>query len=354
MPGIEAKYKKHTLIFKRPGGTSRGVLTNKDSWFIVLSGAENTRKTGIGECSVIKGLSPDDKPGIEAVLKASCEAFNETGFLDEKLLAGYPALQFGFETAFLDLMADQERILFPSEFTQGNDSIPINGLVWMGDLDFMERQIRDKLRDGFTCLKLKIGTLDFGTELDLLKKIRKEHGPDEIELRVDANGAFTPGEAMEKLKKLSDHNIHSIEQPIRQGQLEEMARLCEKSPLPIALDEELIGIDDVEEKQKLLKAIQPQYIILKPSLVGGIKKSEDWIRAARQLDIGWWVTSALESNIGLNAIAQWTFTLKNSLPQGLGTGQLYTNNFDSPLSIDQGHLHYNPAVTWDLQPLLEQ
>jgi o-succinylbenzoate synthase len=353
MKGIEAKYKKYRLIFKRPGGTSRGVLANKDSWFIILSNADHPEKKGIGECSVIRGLSPDDRPGIELAVKACCEAFNKTGVLDEKLLAGYPALRFGIETARRDLKAEKERVLFPSEFTRGGDSIPINGLVWMGDLEFMDRQIRDKLKDGFTCLKLKIGALDFEAELDLLKRIRKEYTPAEIELRVDANGAFHPGEALEKLKKLSEYNIHSIEQPIRQGQLEEMGRLCKLSPLPIALDEELIGIDDPEEKHYLLKAIKPQYIILKPSLVGGIEKAEEWIHLADQHDIGWWVTSALESNIGLNAIAQWTYTLKSSLPQGLGTGQLFTNNFPSPLFIVKGQLHYNPTINWELNQLFK-
>jgi len=237
--------------------------------------------------------------------------------------------------------------LFYSEFTKGKQSIPINGLVWMGDKEFMKRQIKEKLAAGFSCIKMKIGAIDFETEIDLLKSIRKEFSATEIELRVDANGGFTPKNALEKLKRLSELEIHSIEQPIKQGQFEEMAMLCEKTPLPIALDEELIGVFSIERKRKIIQTIQPQFIILKPSLVGGFKGSEEWIELANSHNIAWWITSALESNVGLNAIAQWTFTLNNTMPQGLGTGGLYTNNFDSPLEIQKGSLHYNNSKKWN-------
>jgi L-alanine-DL-glutamate epimerase-like enolase superfamily enzyme len=239
--------------------------------------------------------------------------------------------------------------LFPSDFTKGKDSIPINGLIWMGDPVFMKQQIKDKLASGFSCIKLKIGAIDFDNELELIKSIRNEFDAKTIEIRVDANGAFKPNEALEKLKRLSDYNLHSIEQPIRQGQVGDMAQLCSETPLPIALDEELIGVFSVTEKQFLLQTIKPQYIILKPTLVGGFKGSQEWIALAESNQIGWWVTSALESNIGLNAIAQWTYTLESQLPQGLGTGGLFTNNIQSPLVVDSGQLVYDLKTKWNLK-----
>ena len=242
------------------------------------------------------------------------------------------------EQAFLSLEAKQEGVLFPSPFTEGQVPIPINGLIWMGDKDYMQQQIREKLSQGFHCIKMKIGAIDFETEYQLLKNIRQEYAPSDIELRVDANGAFSPLEALEKLKRLADLQIHSIEQPIRAGQYEQMARLCEASPLPIALDEELIGVACPERKKEILQWIRPAYIILKPSLIGGYRGSEEWIDLAEKQGIGWWVTSALEGNVGLSAIAQWTYTLKNPLPQGLGTGSLYTNNFPSSLEVKNGGL----------------
>ncbi len=236
--------------------------------------------------------------------------------------------------------------LFPSVFTRGEASIPINGLIWMGSESFMKRQIKEKIEAGFGCIKMKIGAIDFETEIDLLKSIRKEFSPSDIELRVDANGAFHPNEALGKLQRLSELNLHSIEQPIKQGQFDTMAKLCEETPLPIALDEELIGIFTSSKKEELLQTIGPQYIILKPSFIGGYKGAEEWIHLAEQQQVGWWVTSALESNVGLNAIAQWTFTLATDTVQGLGTGSLYTNNFDSPLQIKNGTLHYNNKLKW--------
>jgi L-alanine-DL-glutamate epimerase-like enolase superfamily enzyme len=264
--------------------------------------------------------------------------------LDE--LYKFPSIQFGLETAFASFESENTFEIFPSEFTQGTDSIPINGLIWMGTESFMKQQIKDKIEAGFYCIKMKIGAIDFQTELQLLNSIRKEFSSKDIELRVDANGAFSPLEALEKLKRLSELDLHSIEQPIKQGQIEAMASLCEKSVLPIALDEELIGVFSKEKKKDLLETIKPQYIILKPSLVGGFSGSKEWIDLAEKQNSGWWITSALESNIGLNAIAQWTYTLKNIMPQGLGTGGLFTNNFDSPLQVKNGTLQYEKNKNW--------
>ncbi|MBT6082466.1 MAG: o-succinylbenzoate synthase, partial [Polaribacter sp.] len=259
----------------------------------------------------------------------------------------FPSIQIGIEQAFLSLHSSSPFKLFVSDFTESNKAIAINGLIWMGDRQFMKDQIKEKIAQGFQCLKMKIGAIDFKSEIELLASIRKEFSIKDIELRVDANGAFKSSEALEKLKILSSYNLHSIEQPIKQGQFQEMALLCEQSPLPIALDEELIGVFDVTKKKELLHIINPQYIILKPSLVGGFKGSFEWLDIANEFDIGWWVTSALESNIGLNAIAQWTATLKSSMPQGLGTGSLFTNNFDSPLEVNNGGLYYKKNKNWN-------
>lgn len=341
---ITATYHKHILNFKRPSGTSRGILKTKETWFIILN---SEGKQGIGECGILRTLSIDDRPDYEEKLKWFCENINQG--LEKLLLqaAGLPSIQFGLEQAFLSLESQTAFELFPSEFTKGKRSIPINGLVWMGTKEFMKRQIKEKIASGFSCIKMKIGAIDFETELDLLASIRKEFSSKEIELRVDANGGFTPTEALEKLKRLSELEIHSIEQPIKQGQLEEMAFLCEKTPLPIALDEELIGAFSVTNKEEILQIVQPQFIILKPSLIGGFNGSKEWIEKAKKRNIDWWITSALESNVGLNAIAQFTFTLQNNMPQGLGTGGLYTNNFDSPLEIQKGSLIYNNSKNWN-------
>jgi o-succinylbenzoate synthase len=343
---LKATYKKHILEFKQPSGTSRGVLKTKETWFIVL---ENNGKIGVGECGILRKLSFDDVPEYEQKLKWTCDNIHlGVSVLWNELIA-FPSIQFGIEQAFLSLNNSNEFELFPSEFTKGNDVIPINGLVWMGDKQFMKKQIETKLNEGFSCIKMKIGAIDFNTELNLLKSIRKEYSISDIELRVDANGAFTPHDALEKLKRLSDLGIHSIEQPIKPNQYNEMAMLCESSPLDIALDEELIGVFDVTKKEKIIQTIQPHYIILKPSLIGGIKGSNEWISIAESNSIEYWVTSALESNIGLNAISQWTYILKSKLPQGLGTGSLYTNNIDSPLEVKKGKLHYNSELNWDFK-----
>ena len=343
---MKATFFKHTLQFKQASGTSRGVLTYKDTWFIEL---ENNAFKGIGECGMFKGLSIDHRDDFEETLRWACQNIHLG--LDALLgqLVAFPSIQFGLEMAFRSLNQRSPFELFPSEFTKGQDSIPINGLIWMGESSFMKQQIKDKLEAGFSCIKLKIGALNFDKELALLKSIRDEFDAQTIEIRVDANGAFKPREALEKLKRLSEFNLHSIEQPIKQGQLQEMAQLCLDTPLPIALDEELIGVFSVTNKQVLLQTIKPQYIILKPTLVGGFKGSHEWIDVAESHNIGWWVTSALESNIGLNAIAQWTYTLKNPLPQGLGTGGLFTNNVQAPLVVNSGRLFYNLKTKWNLK-----
>lgn len=341
---IKATYYKYILQFKTPSGTSRGILKTKETWFLYLS---KEGKFGVGECGLFRGLSIDDRPDYEDKLKWVCNNI-ELGL--DILLAKtihFPSIQIGLEQAFLSLQSTSPYKLFVSNFTESNKAIDINGLIWMGDREFMNDQIKEKIAQGFRCLKMKIGAIDFATEIQLLASIRKEFSINDIELRVDANGAFKPSEALEKLKILSNYDLHSIEQPIRQGHYQEMALLCEETPLPIALDEELIGVFDVTKRTKMLQIIKPQYIILKPSLVGGFKESLEWIELAKKSGIGWWVTSALESNIGLNAIAQWTATLKSSMPQGLGTGGLFTNNFDSPLEVYKGGLYYNKNKNWN-------
>ena len=341
---IKASYKKYILHFKNPSGTSRGILRTKETWFIVL---EENGKTGIGETGLFRGLSIDDVSSYEEKLSWACENI-KLGLTDLlAMLIEFPSIQFGLEQAFLSLQSENKFQLFPSEFCKGKESITINGLVWMGDQQFMKSQIQEKLNSGFSCIKMKIGAIDFDAEVALLKSIRKEFSSNEIELRVDANGAFKPKNALEKLKILSELDLHSIEQPIKQGQLQEMALLCENTPLPIALDEELIGVFSTQEKQEVIKMIKPQFIILKPSLVGGFGGSAEWIDIAKKNNVDWWITSALESNVGLNAIAQFTHTLKNKLPQGLGTGGLFTNNFESPLEVENGTLHYNNSKKWN-------
>ena len=341
---MTASYCNYLLQFKNPSGTSRGVLTEKETWFIIL---KKDGKQGIGECGLLRGLSCDDRPDYEDKLKWACQNIH-LGL--DKLwheLLEFPSIQFGLEIAFQSLESTNPFLLFPSEFTNGQDKIVINGLVWMGSEEFMKSQIEQKLQEGFHCIKLKIGALDFDVELNLLQFIRNHFSTKKIEIRVDANGAFTKNEALEKLNKLAVYNIHSIEQPIAKNQLDAMQALCRSSPLPIALDEELIGVFSLEDKEKLLQKINPQFIILKPSFIGGFKGTLQWIELAEKYKINWWITSALESNIGLNAIAQWAYLKKNPLPQGLGTGGLYINNFACPLEVKGGFLNYNTAIDWD-------
>ena len=341
---MTADYKKYILNFKRPSGTSRGVLTEKETWFLKISDGNNF---GIGECGILRSLSYDDRPDYEEKLKWVCNNINLGKEMLWEELREFPSIQFGVEMAFKSLEAEHPFILFPSDFTSAKASIPINGLIWMGDRDFMKQQIKEKIAAGFNCIKLKIGAIDFDTELEILRSIRENFSKDEIELRVDANGAFSPHEALGKLELLSKFDLHSIEQPIKQGQVAEMADLCKKTPLPIALDEELIGVTDVTEKQKLIQTIDPQYVIFKPSLIGGFKGTTEWKDICEAQGVKWWITSALESNIGLNAIAQWTYTLQPDLPQGLGTGGLYTNNFESPLEVKEGKIGYNSSKDWE-------
>ncbi len=346
---MKANYKQHNLQFKRPSGTSRGVLHTKETWFLIL---RENNKIGIGECGILRGLSIDDVSDYEEKLQWLCKNIqrDKAELLQE--LKSYPSIRFGLEMALQSLKAENPMQLFPSDFTEGKAKIPINGLIWMGEKSFMKEQIQEKIEQGFHCIKLKIGAIDFEKEVDLLQYIRREFSAEAIELRVDANGAFHPDEALEKLKRLSELDLHSIEQPIKQGQIEEMAKLCQETPLPIALDEELIGIVEKEEKEQLLAQIKPQYIILKPSLLGGFAASNEWINLAEKHTIGWWITSALESNVGLNAIAQFTYQKDTNLPQGLGTGSLYTNNIKAPLEVKQEFLTYNPTKNWDLQSIL--
>ncbi|MAN26089.1 MULTISPECIES: o-succinylbenzoate synthase [Mesonia] len=346
---MKATYKKYILNFKRPSGTSRGVLTTKETWFLIIKEKD---KYGIGECGILRTLSIDDRPDYEEKLKWVCENIHlpKEELLEQ--LMEFPSIQFGLEMALQSFEAENPFELFPSAFTEGKASIPINGLIWMGEEAFMLEQIQQKLEQGFSCIKLKIGAIDFEKEIALLKSIRKKYSAEEIELRVDANGAFAPEEALDKLQRLSELDLHSIEQPIKQGQYQEMTKLCKETPLPIALDEELIGVFSVTKKEKLIQTIQPQYIILKPSLIGGFKGTQDWIDLAEKYDVGWWITSALESNVGLNAIAQFTYTKQTQMPQGLGTGSLYTNNIQSPLAVKGEKLTYQSQETWDLNSIL--
>lgn len=343
---MKATYIKYNLQFKRAAKTSRNTLLEKPTWYIFL---EDEDKRGIGEVGIIKGLSVDDREDLETKIQDVCERI-EHYLANPQELAAWPSITFALETAILDLWGDDDFLLFKNDFSLREEKIKINGLIWMGDADFMKTQIRERLDLGFSCIKMKIGAIDFQTELDLLKSVRQEFSAKEIELRVDANGAFSPDKALEKLKQLSAFDLHSIEQPIAANQWEEMAKLCSETPLPIALDEELIGRAE-KDILPILETIQPQYIILKPGLHGGFGLSDKWITAAEKKDIGWWATSALESNIGLNAIAQWAGSKELKMPQGLGTGSLYENNIPSPLDLNGDRLYYSQSEEWDLSIL---
>jgi len=347
---MKATFKKYTLNFKQASGTSRGVYTIRDSWFLFLSDGINT---GIGECAPLPDLSIESLRRMSAKLLQVCEEISYFSQFPEELYA-WPSIRFGLETALLDLKNGGQQVFFPSAFTRGESGIPINGLIWMGTPEFMKQQIRTKLDAGFKCIKMKIGALDFETEFSLLKAIRSEFTPEEITLRVDANCAYSYQAALENLKRLADLQIHSIEQPIETGRWNEMAELCRKSPVPIGLDEELIGINSRIEMRKMIETIHPSYLILKPSLHGGFAGCEKWIEEAEKIGCGWWITSALESNIGLNAIAQWTFQLNAKNEQGLGTGQLFTNNFSSPLEIELDQLWFRPGLKWEFGSLNQE
>lgn len=341
---IKATYFKHILNFKNPSGTSRGILRTKETWFIRI---QNKGNVGIGECGILRGLSYDDRPDYEEMLRWACANISKGPEILWEELIEFPSIQAGVEMAYLSLDSKDLYTLFPSPFTEGKKEIAINGLVWMGDEVFMRDQIQTKLEQGFDCIKMKIGAIDFKQEFALLSKVRKEFDKDKITLRVDANGGFAFAKAQQILQQLSILDIHSIEQPIAANQWDKMRELCENTPVPIALDEELIGVTDIEKKNKLLTTIQPQYIILKPSFIGGFQGSEQWIDLAKTHNIGWWVTSALESNVGLNAIAQWAYTLDPEGPQGLGTGSLFTNNIESSLEVKNGVLQINPQKEWN-------
>ncbi|MBN2637079.1 MAG: o-succinylbenzoate synthase [Prolixibacteraceae bacterium] len=332
-----ARYKKYELQFKLPAKTSRGEYNVRPVWYLFLA---EDGKTGIGECAPLAGLSTETPKQVEELLNKICE--NPEHFIDNpQLTYSVSSVRFALETAWLDLQNGGNQQLFPSIFTEGKKGIPINGLIWMGEENYMQQQIQEKLEAGFRCIKLKIGGIDFEREIKLLKSIRQNFDAEKIILRVDANGAFKVEEAAEKLDPLSQLQIHSIEQPIAAGRWDEMARICADSPIPIALDEELIGVHELSEKEKLLDAIQPQFLVLKPSLHGGFGGCDEWIELAEQRKIGWWITSYLESNVGLNAIAQWTFHKNAQGFQGLGTGGLFTNNIDSPLEIRGEELWIN-------------
>lgn len=335
---LNASFHKHTLNFKRPGGTSRGVLHAKDSWFIKIESAKQPGVVGLGECGLLKGLSCDDMPEYEQKVEEVCRNIEYYTTNLHTALTNFPSIRFGVEMAIKDLGNGGKGHFFDSAFTRSESGIPMNGLIWMGDENFMQQQIEEKLKDGFKCLKMKIGAIDFIKEFNILKKLRLTFPADVLEIRVDANGAFSTQEAMVRLDELSSLELHSIEQPIKAGQWKQMSALCEATPLPIALDEELIGVHDYNQKSLLLDTIKPQYIILKPSLLGGFKASDEWIKLAEERNIGWWATSALESNVGLNAIAQWVAAKNTEMYQGLGTGQLYTNNIESTLHIKDARL----------------
>ena len=327
---------ERVLHFKQPAGTSRGVYTERRIWLVTVSDGV---AVGVGECAPLPQLSCDDIPNYGEVLRRFCDEVEQTGEIPYEALRDYPSMLFGLETAMLDVRCQKEdgrSVLFDTPFSRGEVGIPINGLVWMGNYDEMLRRLEEKLEKGFRCVKLKIGAIGFEQELELVKRIRDRFSFHEVELRLDANGAFRPDEALYKLELLSQYAVHSIEQPIRQGQWAMMAELCRESPLPIALDEELIGVNDPDMKRHMLNIIKPRYIILKPSLHGGMLGCREWIETARDMGIGSWITSALESNVGLNAIAQFASDVYGdhiTMPQGLGTGQLFTDNIPMPLEI---------------------
>ncbi|MDD2982867.1 MAG: o-succinylbenzoate synthase [Crocinitomicaceae bacterium] len=349
---IEIRFEKKTFHFKQPSGTSRGVLTEKHAWFLYLNTSDSPTIIGIGECSIIPGLSADFKDihSYQEKVNHLCISINQGNYTLENIseifpsLLASPSILFGLEVAILDLKNGGKGILFDTEFTRGNRKIPINGLIWMGSESFMQEQIESKLKEGFTCIKMKIGAIDFEKEYEILAALRARYSADVLTLRVDANGAFSHTEVLGRLAQLAELKLHSIEQPIKAGNWKEMANICAKTALPIALDEELIGIETREQKIELLDAIQPQYIILKPSLHGGLMGCAEWISLAEERKIPWWITSALESNVGLNAIAQFISQFDTKLHQGLGTGGLYVENTPTNLQVRNGYLEISKAL----------
>lgn len=355
---IQTGYFKKVFRFNFKARTSRGLMKDKTSWFIRLWHSSNPAVFGIGECGPLPGLSVDDRPDFETVLEQTLSAIRAAGipsadwsFFQNLLPSGFPSISFGLETAVRDLASGGKRVVFENSFLAGKP-IPINGLIWMGDMDFLMHQINEKVELGFRCLKLKVGGLDFERECDTLHYIRKKYFRENITIRLDANGAFKVDDVLYKLHELSRFEVHSIEQPIKPRQ-EALEELCRKSPIPVALDEELIGVEKTEEKQQLLDRIKPQFIVLKPSLHGGFSGSGQWIALAEERGIGWWMTSALESSVGLNAICQFTAGYKTQIPQGLGTGRIYENNFQSPLVVREGQIFYDTRFPWRAEELDE-
>jgi len=355
---MNIRWQKHRLDFTFHAGTSRGVLTHKDTW--ILIGIEKGKEF-YGECGPLKGLSIDDRPDFESKLDVVCvhlnarsvDAWKASGFIDSLVpelgLIGFPSIVMGLETLQADFLNNCKQEIFESGFYSFEAPIAINGLVWMSDPEHMLTQALQKIEAGFSCIKLKVGAMDFDKECWVLEKIREQYSEDKVVLRVDANGAFTEKDVWQKLEKLSTYGLHSIEQPIKSKQIELMRQLCKDAAIDIALDEELIGIHAPEEKENLLEEIDPPFIILKPTLLGGFRATDEWIKAAEYRGIEWWMTSALESNIGLNAICQFTSTHSIYMPQGLGTGGLYHNNIPSPLTVYRGGIHYDKDTSWNFQ-----
>ena len=326
------------LHFLQPAGTSRGVYNTRLSFYLKLTSDEQPDVVGVGECATLPDLSCDAMPPneYERKLRTFCDEYERTGVIDYEAMRAYPSMLFGLETAVAQFNAKGSLNFFNTPFGRGEEGIPINGLVWMGTFEEMFERLEAKLKAGFRCIKIKIGAIDFDRELQLIRHIRSTFSRNDVELRVDANGGFTPKEALSRMEALVQYDIHSIEQPIKQHQWEEMARLCAATPLPIGLDEELIGVNERQKKIELLDTIRPQYIVLKPSLHGGMAGTEEWIQLARERNIGSWITSALESNVGLNAIAQLTASIYGTNirhAQGLGTGQLFADNIEMPLKV---------------------
>lgn len=345
---MRAEYCRYRLLFREPSATSRAVMTDKETYFVRIADPERRPGAwGVGECALFRGLSADDVPDYEPRLAALCADITRYG-PGAVVPPDSSSMRFGVETALADLRNGGRRLPWPGRWTDGDRPIPINGLIWMGSSEQMMRRIDAKIAAGFRCIKLKIGGLDFADELALIASVRSRYRAEQLELRLDANGAFAPADALARLRALAPLGIHSIEQPIRAGQPDAMAELCRTSPIPIALDEELIGCRTTAEKCRLLDAIRPQYVILKPSLCGGFAAADEWADLARARSIGWWATSALESDIGLNAIAQWCDRRRTAMPQGLGTGQLFVNNVGSPLRQVADGLRYDPQGRWSL------
>lgn len=365
---LRASIHPYVFKFSFAARTSRGPMTEKTSWFIRLWDDSKPEVYGLGECGPLPGLSKKHGVEFEAVLADEIKSFEEKKlslpsvkdgmatlrdfFQVNKISREYSSIIFGLETALLDLMNGGQRIIFKNKFIE-KTPVPINGLVWMGGLDFMLQQVEIKIRDGYRCVKLKVGGLDFEKECDVLQYIRRKYFRDNIEIRLDANGAFRKEDALDKINSLKRFNVHSIEQPIKPN-LPEMEEICAKSPIPIAFDEELIGVQAFEEKEKLLTKLKPRYVILKPTMHGGLSGCDEWIQLAEKNNVGWWLTSALESNVGLNAIAQFTSQYSTTLYHGLGTGQIYENNFPSPLVAEKGLLHHDPKEKWNLVSLFPE